>query len=466
MTPDANDLCVFAIKRGIIKNKRFDVYATFSGIINKPQYQYKTLPLASLVDSFSGGTPSKSPEYEQVYWNGAIPWVSPKDFGQFYIVDSEDHITDCAVHDSTTRIAPPNTVLIVVRSGILKHTLPIAITRSDMAINQDIKALCPNDLILSEYLGYYLKVFEKQVLSLCVKHSTTVQSINAAEFFSMEIPIPSITTQKKLCNMMDNADTKRKSLLNNAETLMSSMNIFIHSLLKMHEVPENQSIAFSISLRDVVNTRFDPQYHDPFYTCRIEEIQKMRYDSLDNIITFSTEAWNQHDYFDKVFPYIEISNVSLKQNNYDITYYDISNAPSRAKMIVRNGDIIVSSTRPNRGAIATIQCSPDDIQIASTGFCVLRELKRDDILKEYLQWILLDDYVLSQMLQRSSGGNYPAISTEELKKIVIPIPSIADQQLICKEASARRQQALQLRKEAEQEWADAKARFEKELLGE
>ena len=135
-------------------------------------------------------------------------------------------------------------------------------------------------------------------------------------------------------------------------------------------------------------------------------------------------------------------------------------------MVVRNGDIIVSTTRPHRGAVATITCKDDEIQIASTGFCVLRTLKCTDVLKEYLQWILLHDYVLLQMLQRSSGGNYPAITAEELKKIVIPIPEIEIQRQICNEANQRKETANKLRQEAEQEWTEAKAQFERELLGE
>lgn len=96
----------------------------------------------------------------------------------------------------------------------------------------------------------------------------------------------------------------------------------------------------------------------------------------------------------------------------------------------------------------------------------MRKLKRKDVLKEYLQWILLDDYVLLQMLQRSSGGNYPAIASDELKKIVIPIPDISVQKVICAEATKRKKEADKLRSDAQQEWQAAKEQFERELLGE
>lgn len=96
-------------------------------------------------------------------------------------------------------------MLVVVRSGILKHTLPVAINKVEVTINQDIKVLVPNDSVLPDYLGFYLKVFEKKILSLCVKHSTTVQSVNTSEFLGLDIPVPPISTQKKLIVFMEEA---------------------------------------------------------------------------------------------------------------------------------------------------------------------------------------------------------------------------------------------------------------------
>ena len=62
--------------------------------------------------------------------------------------------------------------------------------------------------------------------------------------------------------------------------------------------------------------------------------------------------------------------------------------------------------------------------IASTGFAILRNLKIDSISREYLYYFLRTKASLNQMLQRSSGGNYPAITGEQLKEILIPIPTL------------------------------------------
>jgi type I restriction enzyme, S subunit len=74
-----------------------------------------------------GGTPSKA---NPRFWtDGNIPWVSPKGMKFDLITDAQDHITEDAVAQSATNLVPAGSVLIVVRSGILQHTLPVAVAQ-------------------------------------------------------------------------------------------------------------------------------------------------------------------------------------------------------------------------------------------------------------------------------------------------------------------------------------------------
>lgn len=277
--------------------------------------------------------------------------------------------------------------------------------------------------------------------------------------------MPKYNVQVKLVNKLMGSLTTYKQKLNQADELLSSMDEYVLDALGLQQDHTEKKTIYATRLSALKHSRYDTEYNNPHFTKKVELLKKLSHSTLDDIIEFSSESWNQEDYFDSHFPYIEISGVGLKTNEYEATITDISEAASRAKMIVRNGDIIVSTTRPHRGAIATISCEPDEIMIASTGFAVLRTLKREDITKEYLQWILLNNFILDQMLQRSSGGNYPAINIEELKKVVIPIPTKAVQWQIAAEAVRRRTLARQLKEEAESEWRAAKAQFETELLG-
>jgi Type I restriction modification DNA specificity domain len=91
-----------------------------------------------------GGTPDKS---KLEFWNGDIPWVSPKDMKTDLIYDSEDHITRAGLESSAASLIAPGAALIVVRSGILRHSIPVAINKVSVSINQDMRAILPSDSI-------------------------------------------------------------------------------------------------------------------------------------------------------------------------------------------------------------------------------------------------------------------------------------------------------------------------------
>lgn len=84
------------------------------------------------------------------------------------------------------------------RSGILKHSIPVAYISEDMAINQDIKALIPKEGIDYYYLLSYLKYKEKELVSAYVKTGTTVESIIMNLFLKLEVPFPSYEEQIRI----------------------------------------------------------------------------------------------------------------------------------------------------------------------------------------------------------------------------------------------------------------------------
>ena len=185
-----------------------------------------------------------------------------------------------------------------------------------------------------------------------------------------------------------------------------------------------------IVLSNEIEGRIDPHFYRPNFSLLDKKLKRVNHSALGDIVEFSGETWNGEDFFTDKFPYIEISEIDINTGEIkDIAYYEKAEAPSRAKMIVRNSDIIVSTTRPHRGAIALIDDSKDGF-IASTGFVVLRNLKNKEVNKNYLFYILRTSFILDQMLQRSSGGSYPAITVEELSKIIIPIPAPETQEKI------------------------------------
>jgi len=202
----------------------------------------------------------------------------------------------------------------------------------------------------------------------------------------------------------------------------------------------------------------------PFFKILQKAIKNKNFVELGELVEFAKETWDQKSIFDDQFPYIEISNIDTTIGEIAKTdFVSVAEAPSRAKMVVRNGDIIVSTTRPNRGAITPITKEQDGF-IASTGFAILRDIKNKKVLKDYLFVALRTSLSLRQMEQRMTGGNYPAITAEDLRKIKIVIPEIKKQEKIVAGVKSIYEKAKRLRQEAESIVAGAEKQIEQMIL--
>jgi len=161
-------------------------------------------PLVELGEHFSttgGGTPTKT---NPSFWHGKVPWVSPKDVKGNFIFDTQDHITEDAIAASSTRLVPSGSIVCVVRSGILKHTFPVAMLMKNMCINQDLIAFTPKTgLMLPRFLLYLLKFRASSILQQGIKPGLTVQSFLNGFFRSYRVPLPPIAVQRSILDEME-----------------------------------------------------------------------------------------------------------------------------------------------------------------------------------------------------------------------------------------------------------------------
>ncbi len=167
-----------------------------------------------------GGTPAKeNPDY----WNGDIPWVSPKDIKGSRVLDSEDHITASGLENSSTRLIPIDSVLIVARSGILKHSIPVAINVRPVALNQDLKAVIPgrSSGLLPEYLSYLLQGHQSQLLMEWKKEGTTVESLELELIANTQTPLPPVDEQRAIAAFLDRETARIDALIGRKERLIA-----------------------------------------------------------------------------------------------------------------------------------------------------------------------------------------------------------------------------------------------------
>ena len=162
---------------------------------------WKWIRLNELGTFCGGKTPSMANE---AFWkNGCINWVTSKDMKQKYISASEMMITKEAARE--LNLLPAQTVLFVVRSGILRRLFPVAILSKEGTINQDLKALHLFLPGMCEFVYSLLKGFEATILFKYTKDGTTVNNIVFDDLLTMPVPLPSLAEQHRIVARIEQA---------------------------------------------------------------------------------------------------------------------------------------------------------------------------------------------------------------------------------------------------------------------
>ena len=175
---------------------------------------------------YGGGTPSKAhPEY---YEDGDIPWVSSKDMKTDVLIDSQIKINQLGVDNSTARMVPANSVIMVIRSGILKHTLPVAINAVPITVNQDLKVFIPSKRILTRFLAVQFKMHEKDILTGV--RAVTADNIEFNSLKQRELIVPPVELQQEYIEFIEQVDkSKFKKLCYNNLEKKTPLDIFLRN---------------------------------------------------------------------------------------------------------------------------------------------------------------------------------------------------------------------------------------------
>ena len=144
------------------------------------------------------------------------------------------------------------------------------------------------------------------------------------------------------------------------------------------------------------------------------------------VMTCNDDVLPENTSPEQVLDYIEISDVDEVSGVKGFESVKFSEAPSRARRLVMDGDVIVSTVRTYLRAVAAIS-NPTAETVVSTGFAVLRPRVIDS---RYSKYAILYDGFISEVISRSKGISYPAINATDLVRISVPLPPPDEQQAI------------------------------------
>lgn len=149
---------------------------------------------------------------------------------------------------------------------------------------------------------------------------------------------------------------------------------------------------------------------------------------LKYLVSYNDESLGEDTNPDYEFDYIDIGSVEYGKGITQYQHMRFADSPSRARRVVHDKDVILSTVRTYLKAVATID-DRDNPQIASTGFVVLRA-KQGQITPDYLHYSVLSNAFVSLVEAKSTGISYPAINASEVVEIKIPVPKISEQKRI------------------------------------
>lgn len=175
-----------------------------------------------------GGTPSTSREE---YWeNGNILWITSKDMKSAVIEDTLMKVNEIGVKNSSANYIEKPALLVVMRSGILRRTFPVAMVKKPFTVNQDLKAIIPDKDDL-EFLYWMLLSNEQRILDTCMKNGTTVESINSNALKDLTFKCPTLPEQHEIVRLIDELLARERAAQQATEQALASIDLMKKSIL-------------------------------------------------------------------------------------------------------------------------------------------------------------------------------------------------------------------------------------------
>jgi type I restriction enzyme S subunit len=175
------------------------------------------------------------------------------------VSDSEDHITADGLANSATRLLPVGSVLIVTRSGILKHSIPVAINDRPVALNQDLKAVLfgQSSGLLPDYLSYLIRGHQTQLLIEWKKEGATVESLELELIANTPTPLPPLPEQRTIVAFLDRETARIDALIGGVEVPkdLTQPSLFARHIVLLQEYRTaliSAAVTGQIDVRDEV----------------------------------------------------------------------------------------------------------------------------------------------------------------------------------------------------------------------
>lgn len=163
----------------------------------------------------SGGTPSKD---NDDYWNGDIPLISGASMHTQKFFESDVNITELGLKKGS-KLAPKDSILILVRGSMLFNKIPMGLTLKDVAFNQDVKCIQPTQSLNSSFLFQWFLAKENIIQNKVTSTGIGAGKLDTADLQNLEIVVPKLEEQTQIASFLSAVDEKISQLTQKHELL-------------------------------------------------------------------------------------------------------------------------------------------------------------------------------------------------------------------------------------------------------
>tara|TARA_R110002095_G_scaffold206127_3_gene189895 strand:+ start:715 stop:2082 length:1368 start_codon:yes stop_codon:yes gene_type:complete len=282
-------------------------------------------------------------------------------------------------------------------------------TKEEFNVWSPLAVLTPKSVKLGRFIFYSLQSTWLQAQCDVNSNSNTQKNLSMGVIDNLSFAIPSDDLADKIANFLDHETAKIDTLIEKQQQLIKLLKekrqaVISHAVTKGLN-PNAPMRDSGVEWLGEVPAGWDARQLKFLCSCN------------DEILPETVNA-------DYEIEYVDIGSVSSTEGIKKTERIFFENAPSRARRIARDGDVIVSTVRTYLEAIAPIESPPENL-VVSTGFAVLRPNKF--LEHGYSAYCLRAKGFIKEVVARSVGVSYPAINANELINIKIPVPSFEEQ---------------------------------------
>ena len=340
---------------------------------------WESTKIDEIAEIVGGGTP-KTEVGE--YWNGEIKWFTPSEIGKTkYIKDSERHITEKGLKNSSAKLLPANTILLSSRATVGE----ISIALTECSTNQGFQSLITKNNVDNEFVYYLISTIKNEFIRRA--SGSTFLEISKNEIKRIPITIPTLSEQKKISNLFSAIDNKIELLEEKHEYYQDFKKFLMQQIFA-------QKLRFA-------------DYSE--YT--LKQISE----KIENGFTGTQVS------YETPFPVTRIETISSGKINYDKVGF-VDEIPER--YLLKEGDILLTNINSMKWIGNSVYYDGKKILYHGMNLMLLRS--KNEINSKYLYYyITYNNNWFKKMA--CQAVNQASINKSTLEKFIVKIPDIETQ---------------------------------------